>query len=305
MIVYHDNGKDPIFRDLFAASGVNSVTLYRNIAVRFIHRKLRFYAPKSLVYSIPKPLENDNKIIVFDTFVTPKYLQWLCSQYPDKRILLWYWNPAPDNRFFDLFPRRVEIWSYSPEDCMKYGFRYNTQFFFDCLASESGKPSDPHMPDTINKHPLVLFLGRDKGRKKDILEIRSVLEQNGADTEFYFLQGRTKEALFRRTVIPYKEAAEKARNCDVILDYSLSATTGLTLRPLEALFFRKKLITNNKDIAQYDFYRKENIYILGEENRTLREFWTEPYVEVDKEIRDYYLLSNWLKRFDFPENGTV
>ena len=300
MIVYHDNGKDPIFRDLFSESGVNTETLYRNVVVRFLNRKLWPYAPKKLVYSIPAPLEDDNKIIVFDTFVTPKYLQWLCTRYPDKRILLWYWNPAPADRFFDLFPRRVEIWSYSPEDCRKYGFRYNTQFFFDCLASECEKWQDAQLNHSAPERPLVFFLGRDKGRKKDILELRAMLEQNGADTEFYFLQGRAMENGFKRTVIPYREAARMAGDSDVILDYSLSASSGLTLRPLEALFFRKKLITNNKDILQYDFYRKENIYILGEEKRTLQEFWTEPYVPVEKEIRDSYLLSNWLKRFDVP-----
>ena len=35
---------------------------------------------------------------------------------------------------------------------------------------------------------------------------------------------------------------------------------GLTLRSLESIFFGKKLITDNRDIVNYDFYKKENIY---------------------------------------------
>ena len=136
MIIYHDNGEHPILREYFTASGVEYMPLWRNHLLRFMYRKMRTHVPKKWVFRVPKPAETDDMIIVFDTHVTPQYLYWLCEHYPDKRIIFWYWNPADDKRIFDLFPRRMEIWSYSPSDCGKYGFRYNTQFYFDCIAGE-------------------------------------------------------------------------------------------------------------------------------------------------------------------------
>ena len=41
---------------------------------------------------------------------------------------------------------------------------------------------------------------------------------------------------------------------------------GLTIRTLEALFYNKKLITNNESITEYDFYNADNIFIYKEQD---------------------------------------
>ena len=70
-------------------------------------------------------------------------------------------------------------------------------------------------------------------------------------------------------------------NC--ILDYNQEGQVGLTLRPMEALFLEKKLITNNKDIKNYDFYNPSNIFILGENNiEDIKEFINKPYEKVEQ-----------------------
>lgn len=297
MIVYYDNAGKTQFRDLFKASGVDCIPLYRYIPMRYIYMALGSYVPKKLVFNIPEPSRDDDKIIVFDTHVTPQYLHWLCKRFPEKRILMWYWNPVGQGRHFDLFPRRVEVWSYSPEDCERYGFRYNSQFYFDCIAKAESRKN----PEAYTR-PQVFFLGRDKGRKQEILDLQTQLEQSGADTDFHFMKDYIKKNWNEEPIVPYKDVLKLIRQSDVLLDYTLIENAGLSLRPMEALFFRKKLITNQKSIEQYDFYRKENIYILGEDKRSIREFLEEPYIQLDQGIRDFYLLSNWLKRFDQPED---
>ncbi len=293
MIIYHDNGKHSILREFFITSGVECMPLWRNYPLRFVYRKMRTHVPKRLVFNVPRPADTDDKIIVFDTHVTPPYLYWLCEHYPEKRIILWYWNPADKNRIFDLFPRRVEIWSYSPSDCERYGFRHNSQFYFDCIAG--------NQIENIARNrtqPTVCFIGREKGRKKSVLKIKESLEQSGIVTDFHFMVDGVPKNRFEEPLMPYGSVVSLINHCDAILDFTLQENAGLSLRPMEALFLGKKLITNQKSIQQYDFYRKENIYILGEETREIKEFLCVPAVRVDPEIRDYYLMSNWLKRFD-------
>ena len=337
MIIYHDNGEHPILREYFAASGVEYMPLWRNHLLRFMYRKMRTHVPKKMVFCVPQPAETDDKIIVFDTHVTPPYLYWLCEHYPDKRIIFWYWNPADDKRIFDLFPRRVEIWSYSPADCEKYGFRYNTQFYFDCIAGKpaeterdciAGNPAENEhdcaaknqaengcdcsagrqvgsiereVRGTERAKPTVCFIGREKGRKHNVLKIKESLERRDIATDFHFMIDGVPKNRFEEPIMPYARVIDLIRQSDAILDYTLQENAGLSLRPMEALFFGKKLITNQKSIRQYDFYRKENIYILGEEKRGIREFLGTPAVEIDSDIRDHYLLSSWLRRFDESE----
>lgn len=60
---------------------------------------------------------------------------------------------------------------------------------------------------------------------------------------------------------------------------------------------KKKLITTNKDVITYDFYRPENIYVyddkIGFNFKSI--FFTKEYRKLPKEVYDKYSLKNWLK----------
>ena len=297
MIVYHDNGGKPLLREYFVSSGASFIPLYRNYPVRYLYRKLRTNVPEEMVFHIPSPEPGDDKIIVFDTLVTPSYLSWLCEHYPDHRILFWYWNPVGENRKFELFPRRVEIWSYSPQDCKKNGFRYNTPFYFDSIASAVER----NKKEPIRGDPVVFFLGREKGRRQELIKIKNCLESVGANTQIHLMQDGTQASRKDEPVMPYSEVIKEIARSDILLDYTLNPKEGLSLRPMEALFFGKKLITNNETILEYDFYREENIYLLGKDRRSLKEFFRTDYVEPPKAVKEYYLFSKWLARFDDQE----
>jgi hypothetical protein len=77
-----------------------------------------------------------------------------------------------------------------------------------------------------------------------------------------------------------------------------SRQTGLTLRPMESIFFEKKLITNHLTISDYDFYDKSNIFILGKDDlNNLSYFLKQPYNRLPAKLVDGYDFNTWLKRF--------
>ena len=79
-----------------------------------------------------------------------------------------------------------------------------------------------------------------------------------------------------------------------VLDSAQDGQQGLTIRVLEALGAKKKLITTNEDIVNYNFYRKENIYVYNGSFDFASEFFTAPYCEVNKEVYEQYSLRKWL-----------
>lgn len=81
-----------------------------------------------------------------------------------------------------------------------------------------------------------------------------------------------------------------------VLDSAQAGQLGLTIRVLEALGAKKKLITTNEDIVNYDFYRPENIYVYEGHIDLDNVFFKEEYKEVDKEIYEKYSLRSWLKK---------
>jgi hypothetical protein len=79
-----------------------------------------------------------------------------------------------------------------------------------------------------------------------------------------------------------------------VLDSAQAGQLGLTIRVLEALGARKKLITTNEDIVNYDFYCPENIYLYTEKIDLNNVFFKKEYKEVDKEVYEKYSLRSWL-----------
>lgn len=101
-----------------------------------------------------------------------------------------------------------------------------------------------------------------------------------------------------KNLIKYEVYLQELNKSKTILDVTNQNQDGLSLRVMEALFFNKKLITTNDSIRNYDFYKKENIFILKDGfEQGLKEFLKIPYCEVEKDIKEYYSIENWVARF--------
>ncbi len=84
------------------------------------------------------------------------------------------------------------------------------------------------------------------------------------------------------------------RKSRCVLDSAQDGQTGLTIRVLEALGAKKKIITTNEDVVNYDFYRPENVYVYNGNIDLKNPFFIEDYKEIEKEIYEKYALKNWL-----------
>lgn len=81
----------------------------------------------------------------------------------------------------------------------------------------------------------------------------------------------------------------------VMVDLQKKNQNGLSFRVFEALGYKKKLITNNQDIVTYDFYNRNNIFVITEESYQVPlEFFETDYAEIDMEIVNKYKLKNWI-----------
>ena len=58
---------------------------------------------------------------------------------------------------------------------------------------------------------------------------------------------------------------------------------------------KKKLVTGNARVREYDLYKPENMFILGVDDiGRLKEFFEIPYKELDKKEMEKYDFSNWV-----------
>ena len=97
--------------------------------------------------------------------------------------------------------------------------------------------------------------------------------------------------------IPVDVVADKINRSKIIIEIQRKEQIGLSFRVFEALGQRKKLITTNTDIVNYDFYHPQNILVIDEAAINIPEdFVNSPYIPVSDKILDKYRLRNWTKK---------
>ena len=247
-----------------------------------IMRKLNM--PLNIFYGKWKNLPDGCKYIVFfDVEYRCEFAKFVKKHNSSIKTIFWYWNVVTEKNKKFLNDKNIdEIWTYNRFDAEKYNLNYNPQFYY-------------YKNDKNEKNQLVdcdvIFMGIDKGRANSIQKIKDFLEKNDINCSFYIIHGADD-------YMDYDEYLEKVKKSKCILDFSHTVPCGLSLRPLESIFLHKKLITNNKDIVNYKFYNKNNIYILDSDSkRDIKEFIDSPYVEISDDVIDYYSYNKWLERF--------
>lgn len=235
-------------------------------------------------------ISNYHTIIIFAT-TDYSFIKYIKNRFPNIRLIFWYWNPAfrmglPKKELFSL----AEIWSFDLKDCEKYNLKFNTTFYFKDIELKSN--NDQNKID-------ILFLGINKGRRDYLESLEETIKNNTKLNTYFYIVPDKKEVVHESIKpIPYKDYLELVCQTKCILDIMPIGQSGLTLRPMESIFFKKKLITNDLNILNEDFYHKDNIFILGIDNvENLKTFIDLPYVDIDPNIVNKYDFTNWLKRF--------
>lgn len=80
-----------------------------------------------------------------------------------------------------------------------------------------------------------------------------------------------------------------------ILDMQFPKNNGLTMRTIETMASKKKLITTNKDIKEYKFYNPNNILIIDRQNIKIDPNFLKSEFEEVEDIMKPYSLEEWIK----------
>lgn len=158
------------------------------------------------------------------------------------------------------------------------------------------------------KEQGVFFLGEEKGdRIERLAAIREMFESSGIPCDLHLVRKRHGKRYTKAQraqacdYMPYAEAVEHIKSCRAILELVSDGQTGITQRPYEALFFRKKLITTSEEVCRYDFCRSGNVFVLeddlsntGGQHRQLLDFLQKPATSFDG--RERYSLEAWIRR---------
>ena len=271
----------------------------------FYEKVLNSYYKKNI-----NSLENNyDYILVIRGEYTPiETLQYLREKNPYAKMILYMWDSIRNNHGIEKkWPFFDKVHTFDRKDYLKHKEEIGFIPLFYCEEYVQ------KLKDISSKAKYdIAFIGTAHGdRVKIVKAIEKECEKCGLKMYkflycphilvfFYnkvfnpdYKYVKKKELTFRAMsqMDMYKIYAQS--KC--VLDAEIKTQTGLTMRTMDILGLKKKLITTNQDIVNYDFYNKNNISILDRTNINLDySFINKPYESLPDNIYNKYSMKSWL-----------
>lgn len=260
--------------------------------------------------------KNKNKkydyiLIIKSETITESALIRLKNTFPSAKLILYLWDSVKNVKGVEKkFKYYDKILSFDSEDAAKYpGMKLRPLFFIDTFGTEVV------MQDVEQYDHDLVFIGTAHGNRVSV--VRSIIAQCTNRSYFVYFYLPFKLLFFYNKLINkyYKNvkihdihylplSKEKIvqiyKNSRCVVDIQHQSQSGLTMKTIEMLGMRKKIITTNQKCRDYDFYNENNILIIDPNSPVIDDaFFDKKYIDIDDKIYQSYTLNSFLKEIFF------
>lgn len=241
---------------------------------------------------LTQPKDIDIVLIIKAENFEKEQIGILKNRYPTSKIILYEWDSLFRLKNRDILLAEFDnIYTFDKRDAKEYGLKYRPLFFREKEDSQC-----PILYD-------VSFVGLAHDNRYPIIrKIKQQLEEKGLSYKFvlttsflskwiglYITNSFSKDdqdILFTRK-IPYEEYIGITKSSRVIIDICSPDQHGLTMRAIECIGLRKKIITTNAEITNSGL-SEQNFSLLSNNNLVDVNFFNTEY-NYDDEINKYSL----------------
>ncbi len=280
------------------------------VAKTCVRYQIGFYRPVIRRYFETIIRENQNKkydyvFVVKGEGVTVDVIKSLRRAWPDAKFLLYLWDsveniPDCENRM-KLYDR---VLTFDAQDAKQYQIPLRPLFFGKEYESDFVEPAE-YAYD-------FAFIGTAHTIRPQVVKaLGAQCRAQGRDYYSYLYLPHSMVYWYNKVFNPAYRGVKKSeirfvplsadaiksvyRKSRCILDVEHSKQIGLTMRTIELVGMRKKIITTNPQVKDYDFYHPNNIYVIDREHPAVpKEFWEKTYEPISESILKRYSLSYFL-----------
>ncbi|MFC6269219.1 glycosyltransferase family protein [Frigoriflavimonas asaccharolytica] len=289
------SGVDANHINLGAYKHKNTAAKVKNaLSKTFVGKNLKNIYRQELILSTLKKLGKQDQILVINPELIEEKYHTEIRKYTPKYIAYLYDSLArcPAKHLCHFFDK---IFSFDKTDVQKHGFQLITNYNY----------LPENKVSTNTKYDLVYLASFD-----DRMNIANKIAEkitNFEKTYHYLIVGKKswKKKYFGKKNPNWSIGSKRLQHKDlpkfysqgkIILDLVRENQDGLSFRIFEAMALKKKIITNNQTIKDYDFYNPENILIINENLSNVEiAFFENDYQDLPTKIYYKYTLENWVK----------
>lgn len=280
---------------------------YVRLISRFLKKTHIKYQNKYFKTEINK-LEKDYEVvfIIRGENLSKKTMDLLKNKFSTAKFIMYQWDSMANLKNFENIKNYFnKILTFDDIDAKNNFLEFQPLFYLPDFKKEIKE---------IKEYDLYCVLDNHSDRYKILMNLSEQLKNNKI---FFYLRASIIDQILyiltKKEITPginlkqckfaYFKPLKKEKNIEymnkskAILDIQFENQNGLTIRTIETLITKTKLITTNTNVEKYEFYNSNNILIINRENPIIDlEFFNKPYIELSSEIYDKYSLSKWIKK---------
>lgn len=250
----------------------------------------------------------DDILIVRAEAISSEQLLALKATHPRARAILYLWDSMNYNPNARKLLKHFDcVWSFDRDDANAYPQVGFLPLFYARGFTRTRYPADSFKYDAC-------FIGTVHTDRYKVLErMVSRLEAQGRKVLLYCYYPSTTlfrlrsllDGGFRRfgrkyvkfQSIPLSQTIDYFDHSLAIIDINRPAQLGLTMRTIEALGARRKLITTNRDVENYDLYDPSYVAVVDRDNPVLPDdFFDEKALAIDEKVWNKYSIEKWVEQ---------
>lgn len=245
----------------------------------------------------------DTIFVIVGEGLSERTLTALRTSFPSAKLVLYMWDALRNRRLLD---RNLAFFdachTFDPGDAKNYGMNFRPLFFSSGFDRETASEF---------KYDVSFVGTAHSDRCRIVSNVKSALKNQTTCYWYLYLQApwlfyghKLVNPSFRGESIDnfYYNSLSKAEvqsiflNSKSILDIEHPNQSGLTMRTFETIGAKKKLITTNHRIVEYDFFNSNNILVIDKKNvsNKINDFLIKPHRPLTPLMYLKYSLSGWL-----------
>lgn len=244
------------------------------------------------------------------------------EKYKSAKFIYYAWDSIKNyphiQKYLNLFDR---VFTFDDSDAREYDFMNHLPLFYSPdFVNQTAKSS------LINRKPTIAFLGTVHSDRYKLLgeiykkhkhdyNLKFVLFFPSIIVLLGFIFTNIKDILkfklyhFTLRSRNKQEIAAFFSDADAVIDIQHPRQTGLTMRTIECLPLKRKFITTNSRVKDYDFYSVDNFYFIDRKDIKIdSSFFSSPFDDSHSDVVSRYSVDSWVRTLcskDISKNDVV
>lgn len=261
------------------------------ISLPFKHIWNRAFMSRLFMKGIPIS-EDEDVYFIFCEGVAIAYsencLRYFRDKYRYGKLIHYFRNPiaGPHLELLKKWGKVRHLYdasiTFNKSDAGKYNLLFTD--YWPCLL-----PDKNYQPENASD---VFFIGQAKDRLAKILAVYERLTSRGFKCDFWITGVSEDKQKYSDTIhyktksictwISYSEILQRVKNTKCVLELLPFGQNYSSLRPLEALWYHKKLLTTNQNAPSEWYYNPEIVQVFSEASDINTDFIAKPLIPDDE-----------------------